>query len=45
METRKDCTVTTTETAKNGVKVKTVDEPGKDVTARSLFQSPWVRLL
>ena len=34
METKKDGTVTTTETAKNGVKVKTVDEPGKDVTAQ-----------
>ena len=34
VETQKDGTVTTTETAKNGVKVKTVDEPGKDVTAQ-----------
>lgn len=33
VETRKDGTVTTTDTAANGVKVKTVDHPGEDVTA------------
>ena len=33
VETQKDGTVTTTETTKNGVKIKTVDEPGEDVTA------------
>lgn len=33
VETKKDGTVTTTETAANDVKVKTVDEPGEDVTA------------
>lgn len=33
VETKKDGTVTTTSTAASGVTVRTVDEPGKDVTA------------